>query len=59
MKVFIEIENVTIVNSIEIENKILMDKFPEQQNIIHYKNHKVRKNLILDNNNPKGVLNFE
>ena len=58
MKVYIEIENVKKVNSIEIENNILIDKFPEQQNIIHYKNQDERKNLILDANNPKGVLNF-
>jgi hypothetical protein len=59
MKVYIEVEDVSEVRSIEIENKILMDKYPEQQNIIHFKNQKTRKNLILDINNPKGVLNFE
>ncbi len=59
MKVFIEVENISEVRSIGIENKILMDKYPEQQNIIHYKIKKTRKNLILDINNPKGVLNFD
>jgi len=59
MKIYIEVEDISEVRSIEIENKILMDNFPEQQNIIHYKKNKTRKNLILDINSPKGVLNFE
>jgi translation initiation factor IF-2 len=59
MKVYIEVGDISEVRSIEIENKILMDNFPEQQNIIHYKNKKTRKNLILDLNSPKGVLIFE
>ena len=59
MKIFIEIVDISEVRSIEIENKILMDKFPEQQNIIHYKEKDIRKNMILDINNPKGVLNFD
>lgn len=58
MKVYLEIEGVSELSLIEIENKILMDKFPEQQNIIHFKYNNLRKNMILDNNNPKGVLNF-
>jgi hypothetical protein len=36
-----------------------MDLFDEQQNIIHYKYQDQRKNLILDVNNTKGVLNFD
>ena len=59
MKIYIEVEDISEVRSLEIENKILMDNFPEQQNIIHYKNNKIRKNLILDLSNPNGVLNFE
>lgn len=59
MKVYIEIQNIKEVHSIEIENKILMDLFDEQQNIIHYKYQDQRKNLILDVNNTKGVLNFD
>ena len=41
-----------------IENKILLDLFPEQQNIIHFSNEKNKRNLILDKNHPTGLLNF-
>ena len=46
-------------NTIEIENIILMYQYDEQQNIIHFRNKKRRKSLILDKDNPKGVLNFD
>jgi len=58
VKVYIEIEEVNSLNSIEVENKILMDIFPEQQNIIHLKTSSRRKSLILDIDNPKGLLKF-
>ncbi len=58
LKAYIEIENVTEFKTIEIENRILIDKFSEQQNIIHLKTSSSRRSLILDNDNPKGVLNF-
>lgn len=58
VKMYIEIPNVPKLNSIEIENKILLDMFAEQQNIIHVKNNGERRSLILENENPKGLLNF-
>ena len=58
VKSFIEIENVASFNSVEIENKILMDLFPEQKNIIHIKTKNTKRSLILEKENPKGVLNF-
>ena len=57
-ELFFEVENISELNSIEIENKVLIDMFPEQQNIIHLKTPKNRRSLILDKENPKGVLNF-
>jgi len=57
-KIYLEIENVSVLKSIEVENKVLMDVFSEQQNIIHLKTPESRKNLILDKNKPKGLLNF-
>jgi len=59
IKVYFEIENISDLKSIEIENKVLFDMFPEQQNIIHLKTPDNRRSLILDKANPKGVLNFE
>jgi hypothetical protein len=58
VNMYFEIENISVLKSIEIENKILFDKFPEQQNIIHLITPESRKNLILDKNHPSGLLNF-
>jgi hypothetical protein len=55
---YFEIEDIDTLGSLEIENKILIDLFPEQQNIIHFSNEKNKKNLILDKNRPSGLLNF-
>lgn len=58
VKMYIEIPNVPKLNSIEVENKMLLDMFSEQQNIIHVKNNGERRSLILEIENPKGLLNF-
>ncbi len=58
-KIYFEIENISELQSIEIENKVLIDMFSEQQNIIHLKTPDSRRSLILDKENPKGVLNFK
>lgn len=58
MKVYLEIENISSLKSLEISNEILMELFEEQQNIIHFKSNDTRRSLILDKDNPKGMLNF-
>ena len=58
VKFFIEISNVSTFNTIEVENKVLLDMFSEQQNIIHVKKYDTRRSLILDKENPKGLLNL-
>lgn len=58
VKSYIEIVGVSKLNSIEIENKLLMDLFDEQQNIIHIKTENGRRSLMLEKENPKGLLNF-
>ena len=58
LNIYFEIENIDMLGSLEIENKILIDLFPEQQNIIHFSNEKNKRNLILDKNRPNGLLNF-
>ncbi len=55
---YIEVKNVKELKTIEIENKLLMEMFPDQQNIIHLKTPNSRKSLILDRDEPKGELNF-
>ena len=58
VNMYFEIENISELKSIEIENKILFDKFPEQQNIVHLITPETNKNLILDKDHPNGLLNF-
>ena len=59
MKVYIEITGVSDLKSLEIENKVLMDLFDEQQNIIHINTPTKRRSIILKRDNPKGLLNFD
>jgi hypothetical protein len=58
VKLFYEITGVGILKSMEIENKVLMGMFEDQQNIIHLKTSKNRRSLILERDNPKGLLKF-
>lgn len=58
VKCYIEVTGISELQSIEIENKILMDLFEDQQNIIHVKTPSNRRSLILERENPKGLLNF-
>jgi len=58
VKVYMEIEGVSTLQTLEIENKALMELFEEQQNIIHIKTPTKRRSLILEADNPKGLLNF-
>ncbi len=58
VNMYFEVENISELKSIEIENKILFDRFPEQQNIIHLTTPGTKKNMILDKDHPNGLLNF-
>jgi hypothetical protein len=58
VNMYFEIENISELKSIEIENKILFDRFPEQQNIIHMVTPDTNRNMILDKDHPDGLLNF-
>ena len=55
---YLEVTNVPDLKSLEIDNKILIEMFPEQQNIIHLKTPNSRKSLMLDKDEPNGVLKF-
>jgi hypothetical protein len=59
VKSFIEVTGVKEFHAIEVEFDALTELFSEQQNIIHLKTAKSRKSLILDRDNPKGLLNFD
>lgn len=59
IKVYFEINDIIELNTIEIENIVLFDLFEEQQNIIHLKTGESRRSLVLNKENPKGMLNFD
>ncbi|MEM7185251.1 MAG: DUF6702 family protein [Bacteroidota bacterium] len=58
VKSYIEVTGVPEMESISVENKMLLELFEDQQNIIHVKRSKKRRSMILDADNPKGLLNF-
>ncbi|QXP73655.1 hypothetical protein H0I31_12465 [Tenacibaculum sp. AHE15PA] len=55
---YLEIENITNIKTIEIQNDVLINHFPEQQNLIKTSIKKDRKSLFLDKKNDKGLLKF-
>lgn len=55
---YIEVKDIKELKTIEIENKVLTEIFSDQQNIIHLKTPKSRRSLILDRDEPSGLLNF-
>ncbi len=58
VKCYLEITGVSEFKTIEVDNKILFDMFDEQKNIIHVKTPESRKSMVLNIDNPKGLLNF-
>ncbi len=58
VKCYMEVENLSSMDRIEITNEVLFDMFEDQQNIIHVKMEKERKSVVLDKDHPSGVLNF-
>ncbi len=55
---YLEINNITALKSISIQNTMLIKCFDEQQNLIKIKNGNERKSLFLDSKNNKGLLKF-
>lgn len=59
VKSYIEAIPISEMKKIEVSNEILFDLFDEQQNIIHVKKLKKRRSMVLERDNPKGLLNFD
>jgi len=55
---YLEIEGVKAINSIEITNKVLLDLFSEQENIIKCKINGKNKSFLLREGNISRLLNF-
>lgn len=56
---YLEIENVSSIQSFEISNQVLFDLYSEQQNIVRTKINGKNKSFILIKENDKGLLNFK
>ncbi|MFM1878766.1 MAG: hypothetical protein RLZZ241_1632 [Bacteroidota bacterium] len=57
---YLEIPAVAISNlrTLEVENKVLMDIFEEQRNLIHFKVQEHKKSVVLTTENTKAMLNL-
>ena len=55
---YLEIENIELIDSIEIKNDMLMEIFPDQQNIIKLFINNIKKTFLLTNRKYKDLLKF-
>ncbi len=55
---YLEIENVSSIETFEIKNKVLYDMFEEQKNIVRTFINNQNKTFVLIPENDKGMLNF-
>ena len=55
---FIEVSHVDEIQSLTIENTLLMDAFPEQKNVIHMQVGDTHKSFMLTTDNDTAVLNL-
>ena len=55
---YLEIENINAVDQITISNKILIQHFPEQENLIKSKVGRVNKSVLLDAENYSEILKY-
>jgi hypothetical protein len=56
---YLEIENITQVETINITNKILTNHFPKQQNLIKSKIGKKHKSILLTKDESSGLLQYQ
>ncbi|MGS2761192.1 DUF6702 family protein [Sinomicrobium sp. M5D2P9] len=55
---YLEIQDTPLPSSIEIENKLLYETYPEQQNIVHIRSGDTRKSFLLLKNDDRCTLKF-
>lgn len=53
---YLSIKEITKVNSLQVENSILIEVHNEQQNIVQYNNNGKKQNLLLSSAITKGML---
>ena len=55
---YLEISNIEKITNIEIQNIMLFEDFPEQENYIKTKINDIKKTLVLIKENDKEMLNY-
>ena len=55
---YLEISNIETVKDIEVNNKILIEHFPSQQNLVKSKVNKKHKSVLLTKNEQIGILKY-
>lgn len=55
---YLEVNNISEVKSIKINNTVLIKEYADQQNLIKAKVYNERKSLFLSKKNDKGLLKF-
>jgi len=55
---YIEVKHIQNIESLSVENTVLMDVFPEQKNVVHLHVGDTKKSFLLISGNDKAVLNF-
>ncbi|MGS2741760.1 DUF6702 family protein [Sinomicrobium sp. M5D2P17] len=55
---YLEIPGTPLPSSIEIENKLLYETYPEQQNIVHIRSGDTRKSFLLLKDDDRCTLKF-
>ena len=56
---YLETDTVTKINNLEIQNKILLQTFDDQQNVVKIDLNNQKKTLYLKNKNDKEMLKFD
>jgi len=55
---YLEIKNIDSINSIEVKNNMLMETFPDQQNIIQLYINNIKKTFLLTRQKDNDLFNF-
>jgi len=58
LRFYLYVENVEPFDKVAVTNKILIDLFDDQKNMVHVNNGKKTKTLLLEKGRSNGVLNF-
>ena len=58
LRFYLYVDNVKPFDKIQITNKILMDLFEDQKNMIHVNNGSKTKSLLLEKGRSEGLLKF-